>query len=88
MYDSGNTLCEPLSGLPVILVYAPELMQFAHIPIICSDVGSSGRMIYAFKAEQVTIGDYSSDVLIAPTDANPGMKALIPFTILNPVEKI
>lgn len=83
IYDSGNTLCEPLSGLPVIVLYAPQLMQYANIPILCSDTQSQNRFIYAFMPEELRVGNTAREMLIAPTDKNPNMKALIPVTVAD-----
>lgn len=78
IYDSGNLLCEPVSGLPVIVLYAPELCKHAKIPLICSDVSSSGNLIHALLPEKLLIDGEPFDMLIAPTDKNPHMKALVP----------
>ncbi|MBQ9950308.1 MAG: sigma-E processing peptidase SpoIIGA [Clostridia bacterium] len=78
IYDSGNLLTEPVSGLPVIVLYAPELKKHAKLPLICSDMSSSGNLIHALRPEKLLIDGIPFDMLIAPTDKNPHMKALVP----------
>lgn len=78
--DSGNTLAEPVSGIPIILVYAPYLAEYAHLPFLYGDTGGTSNVIYAFSPETVYIGENAVEAMIAPTDKNPGMKALVPYS--------
>lgn len=53
MVDSGNTLCDPLSGLPIIVVesrFMPEDVPLRPIP--CSTVSGS-CMLYACKPDRI-----------------------------------
>ena len=54
--DSGNTLCEPLSGKCVIVLYAPELLPFAILPIPCT-TASGNAILYGFFPEKLIIDD-------------------------------
>ncbi|MEG1547545.1 MAG: sigma-E processing peptidase SpoIIGA [Clostridia bacterium] len=50
--DTGNSLYEPISGLPVTVVFQPELMKFATIPIPVASLGGK-RILYAFMPERL-----------------------------------
>ena len=77
--DSGSTLCEFVTGKPVVIVYAPELKKYAKIPVCYADTASTSRSVLAFEADSVLIGDKAVDVLIAPVCKNPSMKAVVPY---------
>ena len=79
--DSGCTLAEPVSGLPVIIAYLPELNENAHIPVPMHSVAGSA-MVYAFVPDKVSIDGVDTDALIAViSNRIHGADALIPYQI-------
>lgn len=78
IFDSGCLLCEPLSGIPVILVYAPELAVYAHLPLSYSDTANT-HSIKVFIPERVEINGYSVTAYIAPLTERAEMPAVIPY---------
>ncbi len=74
--DSGNSLREPLSGLPVIVADIAELKQKAAIPIPAATVQGS-MLLYALKADLVTIDGLPTDALIALSESSL-KEALVP----------
>ena len=52
--DTGNTLFEPVSGLPVIVAWAPALAPYAHIPVPAATVQGKG-VLYALKPDAITL---------------------------------
>ena len=86
--DSGNTLTEPISGLPVIVVRQGCL---SHSPpgvflVPFHTVGSHGLLL-AFRPDQLRIdGQPAPPALIAPAPSfvgSPACQALVPLSLLS-----
>ena len=54
--DTGNALCDPLNGTPVILLAPEHMPQGASRPIPCETVTGSG-MLYALRPDKLEIFD-------------------------------
>ena len=77
--DSGSSLRETISGMPVILLYAPELKKYAHTPVSFTDTAGIEHLALAFTADTALVENKSIEVMIAPLDTNPKMPAIIPY---------
>lgn len=75
MVDSGSSLIEPVSGLPVALAYIPE--ETGDIPIPISTVQGSG-IIMAFRPDRAEYGGVELDMLVALSDKPIHPQALLP----------
>lgn len=62
--DTGNTLVEPMSGLPVIVAFVPELAPFARIPVPTATAQGKG-ILYALKPDAVTLDGAPVGALLA-----------------------
>ena len=78
MVDSGNSLFEPCSGLPVIVAYLPCLTEQAHVPIPISTVQGK-HVLFGFKPQCLQVNGVALDAWIAlnPTPLQD-VDALIP----------
>lgn len=86
--DTGNSLVDPLTGLPVAVMFSPELKAFASIPIPIS-TASGNSVIYGFIPENLSAGAENIPLkcIIALSD-EPLKQALFPpGLILNPGAK-
>ena len=54
LVDTGNLLCEPMSGLPAAIAYLPELSARAGIPVPTSTAMGEG-VLYALKPDRVWV---------------------------------
>ncbi len=83
--DTGNMLCEPMSGLPVVVVSSRELECFATIPIPCRTVGGN-EVVYGFRPDKLLLCGKMNAVLDAFVAVGPvsigGADALIPPSAL------
>lgn len=75
MVDSGSSLMEPVSGLPVAVAYIPG--EKGEIPIPASTVQGSGIMA-AFRPDSAEYGGFELDILIALSDSPIHPQALLP----------
>lgn len=62
--DTGNSLREPISGLPVIVADLEALREAAEIPIPARTV-QGGTVLYALRADMITLDGVPSDALLA-----------------------
>ena len=72
--DSGSSLIEPVSGLPVAVAYIPG--ESGDIPIPISTVQGSG-ILMAFRPDRAEYGGIELDILVALSD-KPLAQALLP----------
>lgn len=63
LVDTGNDLFDPLTGLPAIVAYAPELEEYAWLPIPYETVGGNG-FLHAFKPDKIEVMDTNEWVSI------------------------
>lgn len=90
LIDSGNTLRDPVTGLPVIVVRSSCLPSHppGTFPVPYHTVGSRGILL-AFRPDRLLIdGESISDVLIAPTSdfsQSSSCLALVPSALENSV---
>lgn len=75
MVDTGNSLTEPLSGLPVAVAYIPY--ETGNIPVPICTVAER-RIMNAFRPDRAEYDGYELDVLIALADNPVVPQALIP----------
>ena len=83
LIDSGNSLHDPLTGLPVIVAYIPALLERADLPIPMETVAGGG-IIHAFQPQSIQVDGQALAALLAisPT-ALRGADALIPPAALT-----
>ena len=83
--DTGNMLCEPMSGLPVVVISSRELECFATIPIPCRTV-SGNEVVYGFRPDKLQLSGKMNavlDVFVAIGSVSiEGADALIPPSAL------
>ncbi|MEA4971214.1 MAG: sigma-E processing peptidase SpoIIGA [Candidatus Pelethousia sp.] len=78
MIDSGSSLFDPLSGLPVIVAYLPALSAEAHLPIPAQTLGGSG-ILYALRPQRVYLdGAQINAVLALSAEPLQRAQALVP----------
>ena len=75
--DSGNTLAEPLSGLPVIVVYLPQLRNEANIPISARTV-SGEEILFGLKPQYISFCGIELDAIVAISNIPTHPQGLIP----------
>lgn len=81
LIDTGNALCEPLSGRSVAIVYMPHLEHLAHIPIPAKSI-SEEAILFAFAPEDARVNGRETDVLIAFSKVPlSGTGALLPAAL-------
>ncbi|MBQ9832126.1 MAG: sigma-E processing peptidase SpoIIGA [Clostridia bacterium] len=80
--DSGNMLCEPITSLPVILIYAPSLEVDASIPVpIMTANGES--IVFAFKPESIRYKNTAIDALLGLSSIPfQNADALVPSSLI------
>jgi hypothetical protein len=80
--DTGNTLFEPVSGLPVAVIRCRPLERRAKIPVPA--VTPAGRTaLWGFKPERVSVNGREVDCVIALTRQKLPAEALIPPELLG-----
>jgi|LSQX01.1.fsa_nt_gb sigma-E processing peptidase SpoIIGA len=75
--DTGNLLTEPLSGLPVIVLYSPQLLEFCEVEIPYADISKAG-VLKAFLPDKLFIDGIEVIAFVAPTDKDKNMPCLVP----------
>ena len=75
MVDSGSSLIEPVSGLPVAAAYIPK--ETGNIPIPISTVHGSG-ILMAFRPDRAEYDGIELDILVALSDKPLCPQALLP----------
>ena len=79
MVDSGSSLVEPVSGLPVAVAYIPG--ETGEIPVPASTVQGSGIMM-AFRPDRAEYCGIELDILVAVSDKPLHPQALLPMAAL------
>ena len=87
LVDTGNSLCEPVTGLPVAVVRCRALERFADIPIRVS-TAAGGATLMAFRPERISVDGREVDCMVALTRAGLSEEALIPPDITHAEEGI
>lgn len=83
LVDSGSALREPLTGLPVIVVNAPELAECATIPVAAKTAGGTA-VLFALAPCDISVNGRAREALIAPAREHlAGCDALIPQFMLE-----
>lgn len=77
LIDTGNRMREPLSGLPVALVYCPAFRKSANIPIPAATANGK-LMLYGFLPEHVLVDGVPTMVIIAVSDKRLDVDAILP----------
>lgn len=75
--DSGNTLIEPLSALPVIVAYLPELRSQADIPIPIRTVGGE-EILFGLKPQKVNFCEAELNAIVAISNIPTQPQGLVP----------
>ena len=86
LIDTGNSLRDPLTGMPGVLISCPPLYKYANSPVICHGAFSS-NILYGFKPDSIKISgqDVSAFVFIADSQvqfSGGEFTALIPLDAL------
>ena len=77
LVDTGCSLTEPVTGLPVALVRCPYFIRFAALPVRA--VTASGEAaFYAFRPDRVLIDGTPADCLVAVCGARMRTQAIVP----------
>lgn len=78
LIDSGSSLYDPLSGLPVIVAYLPALAKEARLPIPMATVGAESTL-YALRPQHMILEGAQLKALLAISPSPlRGADALIP----------
>lgn len=78
LIDSGSSLYDPLSGLPVIVAYLPSLAGEARLPIPLGGIGGES-VLPALRPERILLEGVELSALVAFSPAPlRGIQALIP----------
>ncbi len=78
LIDTGNSLADPVSGRPAALVYMPELLHLADIPLPAAGIGGTA-LFYGFKPQKALVDGRETDLLIAVAETPlSGAEALLP----------
>ncbi len=75
--DTGNTLCEPLSGLPVIILRCRAFERYAVLPIPAVTAAGKVRLM-GFRPERISVCGNEVDCFAALTRAGISADALVP----------
>lgn len=75
--DTGNLLTEPLTGLPVIVMYSPNFIEFCEVEIPYADISEAG-MLKAFLPDRLFVDEIEVSAFVAPTDKDKNMPCLVP----------
>lgn len=85
LVDSGSSLYDPLSGLPVVVAYLPALAAEARLPVPVETLGGKG-VLFALKPQHITWNGTELNALLAISPSPlRGAQALIPPAAL-PIE--
>lgn len=79
MVDSGSSLMEPVSGLPVAVAYIPG--ETGSIPVPANTLQGSGIMM-AFCPDRAEYGGIELNILVALSDKPLHPQALLPMAAL------
>ncbi|MCR5809564.1 MAG: sigma-E processing peptidase SpoIIGA [Clostridiales bacterium] len=77
LVDTGNTLTEPVSGLPVAVVRCRALERYANIPLTAVTAAGRGRLM-AFIPERAAVNGIEVACAVALTGEKLGAEAVIP----------
>ena len=76
--DSGSSLYDPLTSLPVIVAHIPALAPDAHIPVPIKTVQGNG-ILFAFKPQSITLNGRPVKCLVGLSPSPlQGTEALVP----------
>ena len=78
LIDSGSSLFDPLSGLPVIVAHLPALSSEARLPIPAHTIGGDG-ILYGLRPQRLYLDGVRINAMLAlsPTPLR-GAQALVP----------
>ncbi len=77
LVDTGNSLHEPLSGLPVAVVRCRALKPCARLPIpVVTAAGTA--VLYGFKPDRISVNGREVACIVAVTDEKTGAEAILP----------
>lgn len=81
LVDTGNSLYEPVSGLPVAVIRCPALRRGAKLPIPVRT--AAGRtVLMGFKPERVSVNGREVDCIVAVTKERLKAEAIVPPDIV------
>lgn len=77
LIDTGNSLHEPVTGLPVAVIRCRALKAYARIPVpVSSAAGSS--VLFGFKPDRFSVNGRETACIVAVTDEKTGAEAILP----------
>lgn len=81
MLDSGNGVYDPVTLLPVIIIYMKEMENEANIPVPVVSANEKSIM-YAFKPDEIKLDGESVDALVGISKLPiKGCDALVPYQL-------
>ena len=79
--DTGNSLSEPVTALPVAVVRCHALARYAKLPI-SAGTAAGREVLMAFRPERISVNGNEVDCMVAVTGERLGADALIPPDIV------
>ena len=77
MVDTGNTLAEPISGLPVVVIRCRALEPYAKLPLPVVTAAGRGSL-NCFRPEKVSVSGTPVDCMVAVTRERISAEAIVP----------
>ena len=77
LVDTGNSLSEPVTGLPVAVVRSAELARYAKLPIPCETAAGS-VVLRGFRPERFSVDGRETDCIVAVAEGL-GEEAIVPL---------
>lgn len=82
LVDTGNSLVEPLSGLPVAVVSCRALRAYARLPIPV--VTAAGRtVLYGFMPDRFSVNGREVACVVAVANEKTGAEAIVPPELIK-----
>lgn len=85
MVDTGSSLTEPVSGLPVVVIRCRALKAYAKRPIPIVTAAGRGEL-WGFRPERVSVNGREVACFAAVTEERLSAEAIVPPVLLGPGE--
>ncbi|MBO4385005.1 MAG: sigma-E processing peptidase SpoIIGA [Clostridia bacterium] len=77
LIDTGNSLFEPVTGLPVAVIRCRALKPYARLPIPVAT--AAGRtVLFGFRPDRISVNGRETACIVAVTDEKTGAEAIVP----------
>ena len=82
LVDTGNSLSEPVTGLPVAVISCERLKAFAHVPIPAET--AAGRIVLmGFRPDGFSVNGREADCIVAVTERKLRAGAIVPPELVD-----